>query len=312
MNNNICIDNLNIYFKTKYGDVRAVDHVSLEFHFGKINALIGETGSGKSVLGLSLLGLLADNAVIDGKVIYKKDDLLKLSQKAFQAIRGREIALIPQNPDTSLNPTMKVGKQVAEGINLHQGKGMKEAWKKALSLIEGFMLPAILAKSYPFELSGGMKQRILAAVGISGNPDWIVADEPTKGLDAVVRKQVAETFRKIKEDREMGMVLITHDLLLAGNLADRIAVMYAGDILEIGDAKEVLGDPKHPYTIGLVNSQPHKGMVAMEGFAPSLIKPPKGCKFYPRCPYAKDRCGSEKPGFYHLQNGWKVRCFLFA
>lgn len=311
MNANIKIQNLNVHFKTKLGNVKAVDNVSLELEKGKVIGLIGETGSGKSVLGLSILRLLADNAVVSGNILYKDIDLLSLDKTAMVGLRGKEIALVPQNPGTSLNPIMRVGKQVAEGIILHKKAKKKEAIDKALALMNKFMMDDNILRAYPFELSGGMKQRVLAAIGISCNPIWLIADEPTKGLDAIVRSQVYETFSKIKERNDTGILLITHDLILAKRLCDKIAVMYAGDVLEIGLSKGILENPQHPYTKGLVNSQPHKHLKPMQGSSPSLIDLPKGCKFHPRCEYAMEKCYLQKPLLYKTAMGSEARCFLF-
>jgi peptide/nickel transport system ATP-binding protein len=311
MNENIKIENLKVHFKTKLGNVRAVDDVSLELEKGKVIGLIGETGSGKSVLGLSILRLLADNAVVSGKIIYKETDLLALDIRKMVGLRGKEIALVPQNPGTALNPIMRVGKQVGECIILHEKASKKQALGRVLNLMKKFMLDTSVLGTYPFELSGGMKQRVLATMGISCNPIWLIADEPTKGLDAIVRGQVYETFNKIKCKNDMGMLLITHDLVLAKKLCHRIAVMYAGDILEIGSSKEILENPQHPYTKGLVDSQPHRNLSPMIGSSPSLIDPPKGCKFHPRCEYAMGRCYLKKPLLYNTTMGSKARCFLF-
>lgn len=309
MNMDICIKNLKIEFPTKEGNVRAVDDISLKINVGKVLGLIGETGSGKSVLGLSILGLMSNNAVISGEILYKDTNLLSLDMNSMRKLRGKEIALIPQNPGTALNPIMKVGKQISEGMNSNR----KTREIKVLSLLKELFLPNPMkvAKSYPFELSGGMKQRVLASIGICCNPNWIIADEPTKGLDAIVREQVYETLDRITSNRQCGMLLITHDLMLSKNLCDDIAVMYAGDIVEIGKANDVLENSNHPYTKGLVFSQPHKGLKPMEGSSPSLINPPTGCKFSSRCPNKMAMCSLVKPDFYTMENGSKVRCFLF-
>ncbi|WP_125153009.1 ABC transporter ATP-binding protein [Clostridium rectalis] len=305
----IKIKNLNVSFLTNEGTVQTVDDISLKLEMGKVLGLIGETGSGKSVLGLSILNLLPSNACVSGEIFYKNINLLSLNKKLIRNFRGKDIAFIPQNPGTALNPIMKVGNQIGEGVKI--SKEIKES--KVLNLLQRFLLspPGKIKNSYPFELSGGMKQRVLASIGIFNNPNWIIADEPTKGLDAIVRQQVYETLHKITSNTDCGMLLITHDLILSKNLCNTIAVMYASDIIEIGKTSEVLENSKHPYTKGLILSQPHKGLKPMYGFAPSLINPPKGCKFYTRCPNKMDICSLKKPDFYKTKDGSKVRCFLF-
>lgn len=314
MSCDIVIKDLKVYFETSEGQVRAVDGVSLHLAHGKTVGLIGETGSGKSVLGLSILGLLADNALLCGQILYKNQNLLSLETKKIRRLRGKEIALIPQNPGTALNPRLKVGTQITEALTLHKKYTKKQAREFALQLLEELKLPSPHKNinAYPFELSGGMKQRILAAMGISCAPLWLIADEPTKGLDAVLRIQVFELMQKIMENTGAGMLLITHDLLLAKKLCAEVAVMYAGQIIEQGESQAIFENPKHPYTIGLIAAQPVKSFRPMMGFSPSLTEPPTGCKFHPRCKCKMARCSEENPDLFEGGSGVKVRCFLFA
>lgn len=231
----------------------------------------------------------------------------------MRRLRGKEIALIPQSPSTSLNPVLKVGVQVAEVLQLHQQLSREKAWQAAVELLCSLNLPqpGKRVKEYPHQLSGGMKQRVLAAIGMAAKPSLLIADEPTKGLDALIRIQVVEVLRHLIKSIEAAMLLITHDLKVAGNLCDELAVMYAGEIIEHGPAEDVLAHPEHPYTKGLLESLPDNGLKPIPGQSPSLINLPAGCKFYPRCAKAGDLCMEKRPHLLKV-NGRQVRCFLVA
>lgn len=312
MNTNIEILDLIIHFYTKEGMVKAVDGVDFKFNGGKITGIVGETGSGKSVLGLSILNILANNAKVSGNILYKDKDLLSLDKEGMRKIRGSEISLIPQNPATAFNPVLKVGKHIDELFYYHNDEKKNNCKSKTLNILNKFLFNDVEAvyDSYNFQLSGGMSQRALTAMGMALNPKWIIADEPTKGLDAVIRKQVYKVFKELKDKNGVSMILITHDLFLANNLCDEVVVMYAGKILEQGSKEEIFNNPKHPYTRGLIDAQPSKKLIPLEGIAPSLTNLPQGCRFHPRCKYAKDICRMKEPKMYPVDNA-KVRCFLY-
>ncbi|WP_282942584.1 ABC transporter ATP-binding protein [Paenibacillus sp. RC67] len=322
------IQNVQASFHTKEGIVHAVNGVSLDLHQGKIFGLIGETGSGKSVLGLTIPGLLPDTAQVTGSIMFKGVDLLQLDQKSLRKWRGSEIALIPQNPATSLNPVLTIGYQLKEAIARHRtDKRRKQLKEQAVELLTNLNMPEPEQKlrSYPFQLSGGMKQRVLAAIGMCGNPSLVIADEPTKGLDAMVRYQAVEMMRSVARHTGAGMLVITHDLHVAESLCDTIGVMYAGQIVEQGSTTELFQKPKHPYTQGLLGSIPGRGMVPIPGAASSLSEQSTGCSFYSRCKHRQIECSLTKPELYSLTGttnqgdsddleaaeGSKARCFLY-
>ena len=319
------VQNVKASFRTKEGTVHAVNGVSLELYQGQIWGLIGETGSGKSVLGLSIPGLLPGTAQVTGSIMFKGQDLLKLKPKSLRKWRGSEIALIPQNPATSLNPVLTIGYQLKEAmIRYRTGKRRKQLHLDAVQLLTDLQMPEPERKlgSYPFQLSGGMKQRVLAAIGMCGNPSLIIADEPTKGLDAIVRYQTVEMMRNMAHQTGGGMLVITHDLHVAESLCDVIGVMYAGQIVEQGNAYELFQNPKHPYTQGLLGSSPGRGMVPIPGTSMSLSEQSAGCSFYGRCKYRQQECSLKMPDLFSLSGaggvngpepaeGSKVRCFLY-
>ncbi|WP_099335511.1 ABC transporter ATP-binding protein [Clostridium cadaveris] len=312
MNTDIEIKDLMIHFYTKEGFVKAVDGIDLLLKTRKIIGIVGETGSGKSVLGLSILNLLADNAKKSGSILYKGNDLLSLDNENIRKIRGREISLIPQNPATAFNPILKIGNQINELYYYHEIETKKMCKIRSLDHLKKFFFnkEKRVYNSYNFQLSGGMSQRALTAMGSALNPKWIIADEPTKGLDATIRKQVFKVFKNLKEEQCVSMVLITHDLMLANRLCDEIIVMYAGKILEKGSSYTIFNSPLHTYTRGLIDAQPSKKLIPLEGIAPNLTNLPTGCRFHPRCKYAKDICKFEEPEMYNV-NGSEVRCFLY-
>lgn len=303
----LSIQHVSVQFQTGEGILKVVDDASLDVEEGQITGLIGETGSGKSVLGLSIPRLLPRNARITGSIHFKGRSLLDLNAEEMRRLRGREIALIPQNPATSLNPVLRVGYQIAEAVlGMTSSKARRN---KAAELLRQMDMPEPDRKlrKYPFELSGGMKQRVLTAIGAAGVPSLLIADEPTKGLDALVRNQVIELLHKVSKELGAGMLVITHDLHVAQALCDKIGVMYAGQLVEYGPSKSVLGDPKHPYTQGLLRALPGKGMSPISGTAPGLEEEYVGCRFYPRCEKRSSVCEIQKPPLNETQ-AQTVRC----
>jgi len=306
------IINLRAYFPSQDGLVKAVDAVDLKIEKGERLGLIGETGCGKTVLGMSIIRLLAPSTRIQGQILFKGRDLLNLKEEEMRLLRGKEISMILQNPTTSLNPVLKVGDQIAEVLQLHLGLDKKDAKAKAVEMLAATIIPEASkrANQYPHELSGGMKERVMIAMGLASHPSFIIADEPTKGLDAVTKGEIVRLIRDMTAGRSM--LMITHDLAAAREICDRIAVMYAGELLEEASADKILKNPQHPYTQGFICSLPSKGLRPIPGTSPSLIDTPSGCRFHPRCPMAIDICKREHPEMIKLENGHSARCFLCA
>jgi peptide/nickel transport system ATP-binding protein len=310
----LSIKDLKSYFITRDGIVKAVNKVSLDIFENETLGLVGESGCGKTVLALSILRLLSENTVVEGEIRFRKNDLLRLGDQEMRNIRGREIAQIFQNPLSSLNPVLTIGFQVSEPFMLHRGMKLAEAWESAISMLRSAKIPspAERGKEYPHQFSGGMRQRAMISMGLACNPALIIADEPTKGLDVTIQAQIIELMRELVQDRGASMLIITHDLAVAAELCDRIAVMYSGEIVEVSGIKDFLGNPSHPYCKGLLQSLPSNGMKPIPGNSPSLINIPKGCRFNPRCEYAVERCKKEHPEMCAMHNERKVRCFLYA
>ena len=306
------IQNLSVCFQTAQGPVYAVNGLSTTFRAGRISGVIGESGSGKSVMGMSLLRLLPNTAQVTGKCFFGKDELYSMPLRELRKLRGASIGLIPQNPGASLDPVMKLRRQITEAITAHRPLKRKEAEGQAAALLGrfGFEEPERILDQYSFQMSGGMNQRLVSALGLACHPGWVIADEPTKGLDAVLRNQVYTVLRQIYAEHNSSMIVITHDLYLARKLCDDIRVLYMGQIIEQNTAAEVMERPRHPYTAGLIHSLPNRGMVPIPSPDPARMGG-GGCPFYPRCPQAMERCGQERPGDYPLPTGGKVRCFLY-
>ena len=304
------IINLRTHYSSRDGLVKAVDAVDLQIENEERLGLIGETGCGKTVLGMSIIRLLLPTAVVSGRIIYKNRDLLTLGDEEMRRLRGKEIAMILQNPTTSLNPVLKVGDQIAEVIELHQGLDKKQARSQAVKLLAKARIDQAerRAGQYPHELSGGMKERVMIAMGLASQPAFVIADEPTKGLDNRTKEEIIRLMREMTSGRSM--LMITHDLTAAGEICDRIAVMYAGELLEDASTDAIFHEPIHPYTRGFIGSLPGCGLHPIPGSSPSLINPPHGCRFHPRCPQATDICKKEHPQMKELEKGHFVRCFL--
>jgi peptide/nickel transport system ATP-binding protein len=303
------IIDLKTHFPTPDGMVRAVDKIDLSIRDKETFGLIGETGCGKTVLGLSIMRLLQPTTTLEGKITYRGKNLLEVSEAEMREIRGEEIAMILQNPTTSLNPVLRVGEQIAEAIRLHQGLKKKDAKHKAIEMLDSVRIssPSRRSNEYPHEFSGGMKQRVMIAMGLACDPSLIIADEPTKGLDVTIKAQIIQLLKEVTEQK--AMLLITHDLGVARELCDRIALMYAGELVEYAQVGEIFEAPLHPYTRGFLGSLPRNGLVPIPGMSPSLIDLPLGCRFHPRCADAKAICRKKHPNMIEIEDGHFVRCF---
>ena len=304
------IRRLTIKFKTDLGTLTAVDNVSLEHVAGETLALVGETGCGKSVLAGAILRLLPNNASVKGTILYGDIDLLSLTEKELSRIRGNEISLVLQNPSLSLNPVYTIGQQISEMFLVHRKTTPKDAAVQTLHLLRrmGFGRPESISALYPFQLSEGMNQRVLIAMAVALHPKIIIADEPTKGLDERLKEDIIREISQIK--KESCLFLITHDLDTARKLSDRIAIMYGGQIMELSPAKNFFANPLHPYSRALLESLPERGFKPIPGTTPSMVVPPPGCRFHPRCGYRMDICQEKEPELFKKE-GISVKCFLY-
>ncbi len=302
----IDIHNLNVRFKTSSGMIPANSNINLTIGKNENLGLIGETGCGKSILGHALVRLLPESAVMTGRICYRGKDLLTLGEEEMRKIRGRQIAMIFQKPHSALNPVLTVYDQIMEIYRYRLNIPAEEIEAATRRLLENVGIDPSRMKEYPHQFSGGMLQRIMIAMGIAFRPKLLVADEITKGLDRPVKWKIAELIRQVTA--ECGMLMITHDLIIANDLCERIAVMYAGEIVEINHAEAVFNHPRHPYTKGLIDALPSSGMHAISGHTPSLTRLPAGCRFYPRCPVKKRGCRQHHPRLRALGGGGYVRC----
>ncbi|HKL58330.1 MAG TPA: ABC transporter ATP-binding protein [Sphaerochaeta sp.] len=310
-------------FKTERGIVNAVNNVSFELHKGETLGIVGESGSGKTVTNLSILRLIQypPGRITGGKVLYNNKDLLEISEEEVRSIRGKHISMIFQDPLTSLNPVIKVWKQIAEALMLHQGMGKKEAKEQSIELLRIIGIPdaRVRAEDYPHQFSGGMRQRVMIAMALSCNPDILIADEPTTALDVTIQAQILDLIRKLSVERQTSVIMITHDLGVIAETCDSVCVMYAGRIVERASVKDLFLDPMHPYTQGLLDSVPRLGTVgtkrlhSIAGAPPDLLNLPIGCSFKPRCSKAMDICGREAPPEIRIGEGdipRTVACWL--
>ncbi len=290
---------LRVSFSTRFGKLRAVDGVSFRVRAGKTLCLVGESGSGKSVTALSILGLHDRSAELTGQIVYDGVDLLGLSERDWRSYRGRRIGMIFQEPTASLNPVRTIGQQVSEGVRLARGVSRRTAWQEAIDLLKETRLaePGRVARQYPHELSGGMNQRVMIAMALSGRPNFLIADEPTTALDVTVQSEILGLMNRLRVERKLSLLLITHDLGVVAEMADDVAVMYAGQVVESGSADRVLRAPEHPYTQGLWRSMPRLDRpdrpVPMPGTVPAGTHWPTGCRFRARCPQAFEACGAD-------------------
>ena len=303
----LSIENLRIHFETFAGEVQAIRGVNLKLEKGETLALVGESGSGKSVTAKSVMKLLSNNAVVkEGAIIFKGENILEKSERDMQSIRGKKIAMIFQDPMTSLDPTMKIGKQITEVIIKHEKASKEEANKRAEELLELVGIPNAKErmKQYPHQFSGGQRQRIVIAIALACNPDVLIADEPTTALDVTIQAQILELLKELQQQFQMAIIFITHDLGVVANVADRVAVMYAGKVVEVGTAEEVFYNPQHPYTWGLLRSMPtlHTGdtLYAIPGSPPDLLDPPIGDAFALRSDVALEIDRVKEPPMFEV------------
>ncbi len=314
------INDLRTSFFIDRGEVKAVDGVTLDVPKGKTLGVVGESGCGKSVMALSILQLLEEpGKVVGGEIFFNNENLLQKSEKEMRDIRGNNISMIFQEPMTSLNPVYTIGEQISESYRVHQNMNKKEAYQKSLEMLRlvGIPSPEKRLHQYPYELSGGMRQRVMIAMALACRPDLLIADEPTTALDVTIQAQILELIKDLQAKLHMSVIIITHDLGIVAETCDRVAVMYCGNIVEQADAEELFERPRHPYTAGLFNSLPRhdqekEELEAILGYVPSPIEMPQGCRFSPRCTYAEEICGQQNPDLKKLDNNRAVRCWIYS
>ena len=316
METKLQVRNLRISFRTTNGKVQAVRGIDFDLAKGETLAIVGESGSGKSVTSKAILGIQANNAVTEsGEIIYDGKDLLKISEEEFHKIRGDKIAMIFQDPMTSLNPCYTVGFQIMEAIKVHQGGNKKTRRQRAIDLLNqvGIPDPASRLDVYPHQLSGGMSQRVMIAMAIACRPKLLIADEPTTALDVTIQAQIIELLLELQQKENMALVLITHDLALVAEAAHKIIVMYAGQVVETGSSHDIFRAPRHPYTQALLRALPEFAqdkarLASLPGVVPGKYDRPQGCLLNPRCPYATDKCRAEEPELNLLADGRQSKC----
>ncbi len=313
----LLIKDLVIHFETDDGIVEAVNNITLGIKEGQTLGLVGETGAGKTTLAKGIMRLIhkPTGKIKGGEILYKDKDLLKLTEKEMREIRGKHISMIFQDPMTSLNPVMTVGEQIGEVIKAHNRISKKGIEKRTCEMLETVGIPSGRAIEYPHQFSGGMKQRVIIAIALACEPNLLIADEPTTALDVTIQAQVLEMMKSLKTEFNTSMLLITHDLGVVAQNCDFVAIIYAGEIVEYGELRDIFKNPKHPYTIGLFGSIPNlndnvKRLKPIDGLMPDPMSLPKGCKFNDRCKFAMDICKEKNPEMVLLNNGHKVKCFL--
>jgi len=314
------VKNLKTWFYTPDGIVKAVNGVSYTLNEGEALGLVGESGCGKSVSAMSLMRLIPTppGRIVEGEVIFDGKDLLKLNDEGIRRVRGNDIAMIFQDPMTSLNPVLTVGRQIGEALELHKGMSRDQARKRTVELLELVGIPAARARvdDYPHQFSGGMRQRVMIAMALSCDPKLLIADEPTTALDVTIQAQILDLIGQLRKDLGMAVIMITHDLGVVAGVADKINVMYSGYIVESAPAEELFAKPRHPYTLGLLRSIPRideprkEKLIPIEGLPPDLIDAPQGCPFVPRCTYKVDRCVEENPSLEPIETGHTIACWV--
>jgi peptide/nickel transport system ATP-binding protein len=318
------VEGLQTYFYTRDGIVRAVEDLSFHVDRGETLAIVGESGCGKSMTALSIMRLIPDppGRIVGGRISLDGQDLMQLSEAQMREVRGNDISMIFQEPMTSLNPVMRIGKQISEALILHQGMSKQQALERSVEMLKLVKIPEPerRVKEFPHQLSGGMRQRVMIAMALACNPKVLIADEPTTALDVTIQAQILDLIVKLQDDLETGVILITHDLGVVAETADRVIVMYAGRKVEEADVTTLFGNPRHPYTRGLLASVPRLAIVAGEeeaqdrldeipGIVPALHSLPEGCAFAPRCPAATDACRQARPEFEEKRPGHWAACF---
>ena len=318
----LLVKNLKVSFSTSKKELIAVRGISYQLNQGEILALVGESGCGKTVSALSILRLIQEppGKIVSGEILFAGKDLLKLKKKELQDLRGKDIAMIFQDPMTSLNPVLTIGEQIIETLLRHTSLSRKKAWEKSFRLLEQVEIPSPNQKldQYSHQLSGGMRQRVMIAMALSCSPRILIADEPTTALDVLIQAQILSLLKKIKNDTQMSILLITHDLGVVAEVAERVMVMYAGEIVESGSVNDLFRSPLHPYTIGLMESIPTldstqqklSKLKEISGTVPSLSQVPFGCPFHPRCSAAETRCKTDKPKLKKISQTHSVSCWL--
>jgi oligopeptide/dipeptide ABC transporter ATP-binding protein len=312
------IRDLTIEYETRVGPVRAVDRVNLDIRRGEILGLVGESGCGKSTLGKSLMRLRNTGTIIDGELWFDGKDLMKASEREMRQIRGGRIGMVFQDPMTSLNPVQRVSDHLIEAITTHEpGVTSKEARARAAELIERLGIRPERIEEYPHQMSGGMRQRVMIALALALKADLVIADEPTTSLDVIVEAKFLDLLKELQQEFDLTILLITHNIGVVAEVSDRVAVMYAGRMMELGSVHEVFDDPKHPYTRGLLRSVPDisldsSDLYKMEGAPPNLLNPPLGCPFNPRCPEVMELCCTTDPPFDPVHDDHLTACWLYS
>ncbi len=307
------VRDLSISFSTSSGPVNVVNKLNFSINEAEVFGLVGESGCGKSLTALAIMGLLPENSFAEGDLRFKGRDLLTTDKESMRRLRGKEISMIFQEPMTSLNPVLTVGYQIGEVLTTHMGLSRKSATEKVVELLKAVSIPSpeIRLKEYPHQMSGGMRQRIMIAMAVACNPSLLIADEPTTALDVTIEAQILELMRNLREERNMAVLLITHDIGVIAENAERAAVMYAGRIMETSRVSQVLESPKHPYTIGLLESLPKQKGIPLKPIPGSVPRPeelPPGCKFSDRCRYMIPDCRKEEPALREIARGHFARC----
>jgi len=308
------VEHLKVEFATVNGSVKALDGVSFTVDKGEVVGIVGESGSGKTTLGLAILKILPPNGrIVSGKIVFDGRNLVELSEEDMTKVRGKEISMIFQDPMTSLNPTMRIVDHIAEALIVHYGLSKEDARSRAIEALTAVGIPENRALDYPHQLSGGMRQRVMIAISYALKPKLLIADEPTTALDVIVQDQILDLLKELRNRQKTSILFITHDLSVVADIADKVIIMYAGKIMEIGSVEQIYYSTLHPYTQGLLKSIPKIGnsgdLYTIPGNPPDMLNPPPGCRFHPRCPFAEEKCRKEEPPLIEVSEGHYVACW---